>query len=158
MQNGLKDHAFKLWCWKRRLRVPWTARSINPKGNQPEYSLAGLMVKLKLQYFGHLTQRANSLEKILMLEKIEGSRRRGRQWAGWHQWLNGHDFEQAPGDSEGQGSLHAAVHGVTKSQTGLSDWKQQPDSRLKSWNETSLRPLCPCICVFVFGYHCPINL
>ena len=71
MQNGLKDHAFKLWCWKRRLRVPWTARSINPKGNQPEYSLAGLMVKLKLQYFGHLTQRASSLVKTLSWERLK---------------------------------------------------------------------------------------
>ena len=72
--------AFKLWCWRRLLRVPWTARRSNqpiPKEINPEYSLAGLMLKLNLQYFGHLMQRANSLEKTLMLGKIKGKRRRG---------------------------------------------------------------------------------
>ena len=80
MQNGLKDHAFKLCCWKRLLRVPWTTRRSNQsilKEISPEYSLEGLMLKLKLQYFGHLMRRMSSLEKILMLEKIEGRRRRG---------------------------------------------------------------------------------
>ena len=74
--------AFELWCWRRLLRVPWTARRSNqsiPKEISPEYSLEGLMLKLKLQYFGHLMQRADSLEKTLMLGKIEGRRRRGRQ-------------------------------------------------------------------------------
>ena len=74
--------AFELWCWGRLLRVPWTARRSNQsilKEISPEYSLEGLMLKLKLQYFGHLMQRADSLEKILMLEKIEGRRRRGQQ-------------------------------------------------------------------------------
>ena len=72
--------AFKLWCWRRLLRVPWTARRSNQsvlKAISPEYSLEGLMLKLKLQYFGHLMQRADSLEKTLMLGKIEGRRRRG---------------------------------------------------------------------------------
>ena len=76
--------AFKLWCWKRLLRVPWTARRSNQfilKEISPDYSLEGLMLKLKLQYFGHLMQRANSLEKTLMLGKIEGKRRRGQD--GW---------------------------------------------------------------------------
>ena len=71
---------FELWCWRRLLRVPWTAKRPNQailKEISPEYSLEGLMLKLKLQYFGHLTQRANSLEKTLMLGKIEGTRRRG---------------------------------------------------------------------------------
>ena len=78
--------AFELWCWRRLLRVPWTARRSNPsilKEISPEYSLEGLMLKLKLQYFGHLMRRTDSLEKILMLGKIEGWRRRGRQRMRW---------------------------------------------------------------------------
>ena len=92
----------------------------------PEYSLARLMMKLKLQYFGHLMQRTDSLEKTLMLGKIEGRRRRGWQdeMVKWHYQLDGHEFEQALGVGEGQGSLHAAVHGVAKSQTWLRDWTQ----------------------------------
>ena len=81
--------AFELWCWRRLLRVPWTARRSNQsilKEISPEYSLEGLMLKLKLQYFGHLMRRTDSLEKTLMLEKIEGRRRRGR----WRmRWLDG---------------------------------------------------------------------
>ena len=81
--------AFELWCWRRLLRVPWTAKKSNQsilKEISPEYSLEGLMLKLKLQYFGHLIQRANSFEKTLMLGNIEGGRRRGRQdeMVGWH--------------------------------------------------------------------------
>ena len=78
--------AFELWCWRRLLRVPWTARRSNPsilKKISPEYSLEGLMLKLKLQSFGHLMQRTDSLEKTLMLGKIEGRRKRGRQRTGW---------------------------------------------------------------------------
>ena len=78
--------AFKLWCWRRLLRVPWTARRSNQsilKEVNPEHSLEGLMLKLKLQYFGHLMQRANSLEKTLMLLKTEGKRRRGQQRMRW---------------------------------------------------------------------------
>ena len=78
--------AFQLWCWRRLLRIPWTARSSNQSiltEISPEYSLEGLRLKLKLQYFGHLMQRADSLEKILMLGKIEGRRRRGRQRMRW---------------------------------------------------------------------------
>ena len=77
--------AFKLWCWRRLLRIPWTARSNQSILNEinPDYSLEGLMLKLKLQYFGHLMQRADSLEKTLMLGKIEGRRRRGRQRMRW---------------------------------------------------------------------------
>ena len=101
--------AFELWCWRRLLRVPWTAGRSNQsilKEISPEYSLEVLMLKLRCQYFGHLIWRANSLEKTLMWEKIEGKRRRGWQrirW--WHHQLNGHEFEQTQGDSEGQGSL-----------------------------------------------------
>ena len=88
--------AFELWCWRRLLRVPWTARRSNQsilKEISPEYSLEGLM--LKLQYFGYLMQRAHSLEKTLMLGKIEGRRRRGKrdEMVGWHHRLNGHEFE-----------------------------------------------------------------
>ena len=78
--------AFELWCWRRLLRVPWTARRSNLstlKEISPEYSLEGLILKLKLQYFGHLMRRADSLEKILMLGKTEGGRRRGQQWMSW---------------------------------------------------------------------------
>ena len=81
-----RTDAFELWCWRRLLRVPWTVRRSNQsilKGLNPEHSLEGLMLKLKLQYFGHLMQRADSLEKILMLRKIEGNRRRGRQRMRW---------------------------------------------------------------------------
>ena len=100
---------FELWCWRRLLRVPWTAGRSNHlilKEINPEYSLEALMLKLKCQYFGHLTWRADSLEKTLILGKIEGGRRRWQdEMAGWHHWLNGHEFEQALGDGEGQGSL-----------------------------------------------------
>ena len=90
--------AFDVWCWRRLLRVPWTARRSNQsilKEISPEYSLEGLMLKLKLQYFGHLMQRTNSLEKILMVGKMEGGRRRGWQdeMVGWRHQLNGHEFE-----------------------------------------------------------------
>jgi len=104
--------AFELWSWRRLLRVPWTARRSNQsilKEISPEYSLEGLMLKLKLQYFGHLIQRTDLLEKTLMLGKIEGKRRRGQQrmrWLdGWHHQLNGYEFEQALGVGDGQGSL-----------------------------------------------------
>ena len=91
--------AFELWCWRRLLRVPWTARRSNQsilKEISPECSLERLLLKLKLQYFGHLMQRANSLGKTLMLGKIEGGRRRDdRGWDSWmaSNWLNGHKFE-----------------------------------------------------------------
>ena len=110
-----RTDAFELWCSRKLLTVSWTVRRSNQsilKEINPEYSLEGLMMKLKLQHFGHLMGRANSLEKSLMLGKIEGRKRRGREkgmtedeMVGWHQWLNWHEFEQAPGDSEVQGSL-----------------------------------------------------
>ena len=93
------------------MRVPWTARTSKQsilKEISPEYSLEGLMLKLKLQYFGHLMQRTDSLEKTLMLGKIEGRRRKAwteNGMAGWHHQLNGHEFEQALGVGDGQGSL-----------------------------------------------------
>ena len=93
------------------MRVPWTARRSNQsivKEINPEYSLKGLTLKLKLQYFDHLIQRADSLEKTLMLGKIEGRRRQGTtedELVGWHHRINGHEFQQTLGDGEGQGSL-----------------------------------------------------
>ena len=119
-------NAFKSWCWRRLLRVPWTARRSNQpilKEINPEYTLEGLMLKLKLQYFGHLMQRADSWKKTLMLGKIEGRRRRGWQrMVGWHHWLNGHKFEQSQGESEGQGSLACCSPWGLKSWPQLSDW------------------------------------
>ena len=104
-----RTDAFELWCWRRPLRVPWTAKRSNQpilKEINPEYSLEGPMLKLKLQYFGHLMQRTNSFEKTLMLGKIEG-RRRGRQRMRWldHHRLDRHESEQALEVGDGQGGL-----------------------------------------------------
>ena len=120
--------AFELWCWGRLLRVSWKARRSNKsilKEISPEYSLEGLMLKLKLQYFGHLMWRADSLEETLLLGKIEGGRRRGRQRM---RWLNGitnsmntslSKFQEMVKDRE---DWCAAVHGVTKNRTQLREW------------------------------------
>ena len=106
------------------MRVPWTAKRSNQsilKEISPEYSLEGLMLQLKLQYFGHLMQRTDSLEETLILGKIEGRRRRGHQedeMVGWHHRLNGHEFEQSQRDSEGQGILAScSPSGCKKSDT-----------------------------------------
>ena len=114
--------AFELWCSRRLLRVPWTARSSQSilKEISPEYSLEGLMLKLKLRYFGHLLRRADSLEKTLFLRKIEGRRRRGRQRTRWlDDIIDSTDMSLSKLREmvKGREAWRAAVHGVTKSQT-----------------------------------------
>ena len=100
--------AFELWCWRRLLRVPWTARRFNQsilKEINPEYSLEGLMLKLKFQYFGHLMKKADSLKKILMQWRQEEKGTIVDEMVGWHHWLHWHVSEQALGGGKGQGSL-----------------------------------------------------
>ena len=122
--------AFELWCWRGPLRVPWTARRSNQsilKEISPGCSLEGLMLNLKLQYFGHLMGKANSFEKTLMLGKIEGRRRRGLQRV---QWLDGitDSIDMSLGELwdlvVDREAWHVAIHGVTKSQTRLRDWTE----------------------------------
>ena len=144
---------FKLWCWRRLLRVPWTARISNQtilKEINSEYSLEGLMLKLKLQYFGHLMQRTGSLEKNPDPGKDWGQQEKGEtldEMIRWHHGLNGHEFEEALGNSEGQGSL--ACCSPWSCSVG-HDWvtEQQPTVSTK-----------PSKCVFTkhFPFHFDVN-
>ena len=127
-----------LWCWRRLLRVPWTARRSNQsilREINPGCSLEGLMLKLKLQYFGHLMQIADSFEKTLMLGKIEGGRRRGRQdeMVGWHPWLNGHEFESTPGVGDGQGGL-ACCSPWGHKESDMTDWLNWTELNWTFWS------------------------
>ena len=128
--------AFELWCWRRLLRVPWTAGRFNQsilKEISPEYSLEGLMLKLKLQSFGHLMRRTDSLGKTLMLGKIEGRRRRGQQRMRWLYGITdsmGMSLSKLQELEMDREAWRAAVHGVTKSWSRLSNW-------------TELKPLLP---------------
>ena len=168
--------AFELWCWRRLLRVPWTARRSNQsilKEISPGCSLEGLMVKLKLQYFGHLMQRADSFEKTLMLGKMRVGERDDRRWDGWmasptqwtRVWVNSGSWWWT---WEWGGGQHAAVHGVTESQI-LSDWMELTGENVKWYShygkimnipqkniktelphDPTILLVCVCVCVCVY--------
>ena len=137
--EGQRIDAFKLWCWRRLLRVPWSARrsyqSILNEIN-PEYSWEGLMLKLKLQFFGHLMQKVDSLEKTLMLGKVEGRKRRGQQRM---RWLDGiinlmdMSLSKAGEIVKDREARHATVHKVAKSWTQLSNWTTTTSTTTMTW-------------------------
>ena len=163
----LRIHAFELWCWMRLLDWRRSNQSILMEIN-PEYSLEGLMLELKRQYFGHLMPRTDSLEKTLMLGKIEGTggRRRQRADVGWPHWLNGHSFSKLWEMLKYGKAWSVAVHGVRKSQTLLSDWTAITNlmtssvSNLKSissiWCDNNRAVCQPEVsCMFVQTRPCP---
>ena len=129
--EGQRIDAFKLWCWRRLLRVPWTSRRSNQsilKEISPEYPLEGLMLKLKLQYFGHLMQRTDSLEKTLMLGKVEGRRKKGMaedEMVGCYHQLNRHGFGWTPG--VGEGGL-ACCSSWGRKESDMTEWLNWTDN------------------------------
>ena len=130
--EGRRMDAFELWCWRRLLRVAWTARKSNQsilKEISPRYSLQRLM--LKLQYFGYLMRRTDSLEKTLMLGKIKGRKWRGQEdeMVEWHHWLSGYEFEQVQGVGDGQGSL-ACCSPWGHKELNLTKWLNWTDTIL----------------------------
>ena len=136
-----RNDTFKLWCWRRLLRVPWTARRSNQSilnEINPGYSLEELMLKLKLQSFGHLMWRSNSLEKTLILGKIKGKRRRGQQRIRWLDGMNDSmdmHLSNLREIMKDRGGWCAAVYGITKNQTRLSDWTTTEDGKAAIWKE-----------------------
>ena len=145
--------AFELWCWRRLLRVPWTARRSNQsilKEISPGCSLEGMMLKLKLQYFGHLKWSVDSLEKT-DAGRDWGQEEKGMtedEMAGWHHWLNGRESEWTPGVGYGQGGLACCDSWVTKSQTQLSNWTEL------NWTELNKGVVVPHCC---FNFQFPID-
>ena len=162
MAKHWRTDAFELWYRRRLLRVPWTARRSNQsiiKEINPEYSLEGLMLKLKLQCFGHLMQRTDSLERDPDAGKDWRQEEKGTtedEMVGWHHWLDRHEFEQTPGNSEGQGSLVCCSPGVTKSRRQLSNWTTTNPCWIKnctlSNNESAWPHKCCCVLVLHFPW------
>ena len=152
---SLYSHPTKNWCFwtvvlEKILESPLDCKEIKPVHLEisPEYSLKGLMLKLKLQYFGHLMRRAGSLKKTLMLGKIEGRRRRGateNEMVGWHHQHNGHEFQQALGVGDGQGGLACCSPWVARRWTWLSDWTEVTLFSSTALNESSLMMTQICI-------------
>ena len=140
--------AFELWCWKRLLRVPWTARRSSQsilKAISPGCSLEGMMPKLKLQYFGHLMRRVDSLEKTLILGRIGGQEEKGTtedEMAGWHHRLNGHEFEWTPGVGDGQVGLACCDSWGCKESdtTERLNWTEHGKSQIESHVGRALSP------------------
>ena len=147
-----------MWCWRRLLRIPWTARRSNQsilKEISPGISLEGMMLKLKLQYFGHLMQRVDSLEKS-DAGRDWGQEEKGMtedEMAGWHHQLDAHELRWTPGVGDGREAWRAAIHGVAKSRTRLSDW-----TALKNISSQPTYPSSSmCLAVWWWKFTVPIS-